>query len=93
MEKWFTQTYVESENLLDEIETIPHHSIKDLVDYYESNSHRVILTMGKGGVGKTTVASLVALGLAEKGKKVHLTTTIQPLILLGLLMLTPYMTI
>ncbi|MFJ7831632.1 arsenical pump-driving ATPase [Peribacillus sp. NPDC097197] len=75
MEKWFTQTYGESENLLDEIETIPHHSIKDLVDYYESNSHRVILTMGKGGVGKTTVASLVALGLAEKGKKVHLTTT------------------
>lgn len=31
--------------------------------------------MGKGGVGKTTVASLITLGLVEKGRKVHLTTT------------------
>jgi arsenite-transporting ATPase len=31
--------------------------------------------MGKGGVGKTTVASAIAVGLVEKGYKVHLTTT------------------
>ncbi len=31
--------------------------------------------MGKGGVGKTTVASIIAKGLAEKGVAVHLTTT------------------
>ncbi len=35
----------------------------------------VILTMGKGGVGKTTMAAAVAVALAEKGHLVHLTTT------------------
>ena len=43
-------------------------------DLYNSNK-KVIFTMGKGGVGKTTIASAIALGLAKKGKKVHLTTT------------------
>ncbi len=36
---------------------------------------RVIFTMGKGGVGKTTVAAAVASGLAKRGVNVHLTTT------------------
>lgn len=43
-------------------------------DLYKSNK-KVIFTMGKGGVGKTTIAAAIALGLARKGKKVHLTTT------------------
>lgn len=29
----------------------------------------------KAGVGKTTIAAAIALGLAERGRKVHLTTT------------------
>ena len=33
------------------------------------------LVMGKGGVGKTTVAAAVAVGLAARGHTVHLTTT------------------
>lgn len=35
----------------------------------------VIFTMGKGGVGKTTIARALAQGLVERGKRVHLTTT------------------
>lgn len=50
-------------------------SLKDMVDHYSAQNTRVILTMGKGGVGKTTVASRLAVGLVEKGHSVHLTTT------------------
>jgi arsenite-transporting ATPase len=35
----------------------------------------VVMTMGKGGVGKTSVAVAVAVALAERGYPVHLTTT------------------
>src|SRR5699024_5589112 len=43
--------------------------------YPSSKDTRVIFTMGKGGVGKTSIASAIAVGLSEKGHKVHLTTT------------------
>jgi arsenite/tail-anchored protein-transporting ATPase len=37
--------------------------------------HGLVMVMGKGGVGKTTIASAVAVGLAERGLPVHLSTT------------------
>ena len=37
--------------------------------------HGLIMVMGKGGVGKTTIAAAIALGLVGKGKTVHLSTT------------------
>ena len=49
--------------------------LKDIIDNLDNEDKKVIFTMGKGGVGKTTVAAAIALGLAERGKKVHLTTT------------------
>ena len=51
------------------------HSLKDIVDELHAKGRKVIFTMGKGGVGKTTVAAAAALGLAKKGRRVHLTTT------------------
>lgn len=49
--------------------------LKDVVDDLYASGKKVIFTMGKGGVGKTTIAAAIALGLSAKGKKVHLTTT------------------
>lgn len=51
------------------------YGLHDVVDSIDKAGRKVIFTMGKGGVGKTTVAATIALGLAQKGKKVHLTTT------------------
>ncbi|MBL9158735.1 MAG: arsenical pump-driving ATPase [Verrucomicrobiales bacterium] len=50
-------------------------SLADLVDDLEKNGHGVIMTMGKGGVGKTTVAAAIAVSLARRGHRVHLSTT------------------
>jgi len=46
-----------------------------LVDELERAGKGVIMTMGKGGVGKTTVAVAIALELSRRGHPVHLSTT------------------
>lgn len=56
-----------------ELDEIPRLS-KIVDDLYKSDK-KVIFTMGKGGVGKTIIAATIAMELAKKGKRVHLTTT------------------
>ncbi len=55
------------------VEHLPR--LQDIIDELYNSKKKVIFTMGKGGVGKTSIAASIALGLAAKGTKVHLTTT------------------
>lgn len=50
-------------------------TLADVVEDIYNSGKKVIFTMGKGGVGKTTVAAAIALGLHSKGQKVRLATT------------------
>lgn len=52
----------------------PEHLLP-LLEQLSAKSRGVIMTMGKGGVGKTTIAAAIAVGLADRGHRVHLTTT------------------
>ena len=49
--------------------------LASLVDALAEQGHGLVMTMGKGGVGKTTIAAAIAVALAERGLPVHLTTT------------------
>lgn len=49
--------------------------LSDLVDELSQKKTGLIMLMGKGGVGKTTMAAAIALRLAENGVDVHLSTS------------------
>lgn len=54
---------------------VPAAPLAALVDEIEADGHGLVMCMGKGGVGKTTVAAAVAIALAKRGHEVLLTTT------------------
>jgi arsenite-transporting ATPase len=50
-------------------------ALKALVDALAQQERGLVMVMGKGGVGKTTIAAALAVALAARGKTVHLSTT------------------
>ena len=49
--------------------------LSGIVDALAADGRGLVLTMGKGGVGKTSIAAHIAVDLAARGHKVHLSTT------------------
>ena len=49
--------------------------LRDLLEDIAEQGHGLIMLMGKGGVGKTTLAAAIAAALAQRGLAVHLTTS------------------
>jgi arsenite-transporting ATPase len=56
---------------------LPPHlpGLPALIDELSGRGKGLIMVMGKGGVGKTTVAAAIAIGLVKRGHEVHLSTT------------------
>lgn len=54
---------------------VPDAPLAALIDQIAAGDKGLIMCMGKGGVGKTTVAAAIAVALAQRGHPVHLTTT------------------
>lgn len=54
---------------------MPLPALDALVEDLGAGPPGAVLVMGKGGVGKTTIAAALAVGLARRGHPVHLSTT------------------
>ncbi|WP_374562982.1 arsenical pump-driving ATPase [Ideonella sp.] len=54
---------------------LPAAHLSALVDELAAAGRGLIMVMGKGGVGKTTIAAALAIGLVQRGHAVHLSTT------------------
>jgi arsenite/tail-anchored protein-transporting ATPase len=60
---------------IDEAIKLNEPTLSQLVESIAQDGHGLIMLMGKGGVGKTTIATAVAVELARRGLPVHLTTS------------------
>jgi arsenite-transporting ATPase len=70
-----TETVAQEVITQDRQVTLVTPSLSALVDVIAADQHGLVMLMGKGGVGKTTLAAAVAVELARRGLPVHLTTS------------------
>ncbi|EKO3640368.1 arsenical pump-driving ATPase [Vibrio metschnikovii] len=72
---------LQTESILEKMPTqisqikVESPTLANMIDDIAEDKHGLIMLMGKGGVGKTTLAASIAVGLANKGFDVHLTTS------------------
>lgn len=62
-----------TESLRKDVSQLP--GLSNLIEEIAVAGHGLVMVMGKGGVGKTTIAAAIATELAGRGLPVHLTTT------------------
>jgi arsenite-transporting ATPase len=63
------------ETAIEDIAAPEFFDLAALIDDLNGAGHGVVMTMGKGGVGKTTIAAALAVALADRGHEVTLSTT------------------
>ncbi|HYQ39334.1 MAG TPA: ArsA-related P-loop ATPase, partial [Pseudomonas sp.] len=68
-------TPVAATQVIEAADMLEAPSLASLVDDIAADGHGLVMLMGKGGVGKTTLAAAVAVELARRGLPVHLTTS------------------
>jgi arsenite-transporting ATPase len=57
------------------LEPLEAPGLAGLIDGIAARGHGLVMLMGKGGVGKTTLAAAIAVALAKRGFPVHLSTS------------------
>ncbi|NTU45363.1 MAG: arsenical pump-driving ATPase [Chlorobiaceae bacterium] len=71
----FNEPLVQLQDSAKEHATFTAPPLSVLVDKIADDGHGLIMFMGKGGVGKTTLAAALAVELAHRGLAVHLSTS------------------
>ena len=75
LRKLFVSQVTQTSANVDEVPVIDLPALASLIDDIAADRHGLVMLMGKGGVGKTTIAAAVAVALTHRGLPVHLTTS------------------